>query len=68
MTHDELKAKIYSGLDMVLEKAEKIGKVKAEMTIDELGKMSDILKDVSEAHKNMAKAHMIYSEHSPERY
>ena len=72
MTHDEIdkmKERIYDGLDMVMDKAEKIGKEKSGgYTIDELYKMADILKDSAKTLKDLAKAHKIFSEHDVERY
>lgn len=65
---DELEKRVYSGVDILLEKAEKIAKTESEMTLEELGEMTDIFKDISEVHKNMAKAHACYSEHSIKRY
>lgn len=64
----EMKERIYDGLDMIMEKAEKIGKSKSEYSIDELYKMADILKDTAKSFKDLAKAHKIFSEHSIERY
>lgn len=71
MTADEMmkmKERIFRGLDMVMEKAEKIGKEKPEYTLDELYKMTDIVKDSAEAFKDLAKAHKIFSEHDIVRY
>lgn len=71
MTHEEimkLKDRIYSGLDMVMERAEKIGKAKTEYSLEELYMMTDIVKDSAEAFKDLAKAHKYFSEHSIERY
>lgn len=64
----DMKEKIYNGLEMIMEKAEKIGKSKSEYSIDELYKMADILKDTAKGFKDLAKAHKIFSEHSIERY
>lgn len=71
MTNDEIKAmkeRIYDGLDMVGEKAEKIGREKTEWSLCELGDMADIEKDMSETFKNLIKVHVMLSEHSIEKY
>lgn len=52
----------------VLEKADTIYKNKSGWTVEELGKFVDILKDLSEISKNVAKTHYLLSEHSIERY
>lgn len=71
MTHEEiceLKNKIYDGVKMVTEKAEKVGKEKKEYSLEDLGKMSDVVKDCAEAIKDLAKAHYYMAEHSEEKY
>ncbi|MBR6515426.1 MAG: hypothetical protein IKT40_01075 [Bacilli bacterium] len=52
----------------ILEKADTIYKTKPTWSIDELGEFADIIKDVSEMHKNVAKAHYLLTEHSMERF
>lgn len=72
MTADEIKKmkeRIYDGLDMVMEKSEKIGREKVDgYTIDELYKMADIVKDCAKTLKDLAKAHKIFSENGVDRY
>lgn len=63
-----LKDRICSGIEMILEKSEKIGREKKEWTLDEVWKASDIVKDMAEALKDLAKVHYILSEHSEEKY
>lgn len=65
---EECKEKIHKGMRMVLEKAEYIGRTETMWSMDELGEMSDITKDMSEVLKNMAKTHYYLSEHSIKRY
>ena len=45
----QLKDRVCSGIEMVLEKSEKIGREKKDWTIDELYKMTDIIKDCAES-------------------
>lgn len=71
MTVDEVEKisdRIYNGLDMLTEKAEKIGRAKSEWSLDELGKMADIEKDISKSFKNLIKVHIMLGEHSIEKY
>lgn len=65
---EELRKKICSGIDMVIEKSEKISREKKEWSLAELGEMSDIVKDLAESLKDIAKAHYYFSEHSMEKY
>lgn len=60
--------RIHRGLDMVIEKAEKIGREKQEWSLDELGKMADIEKDMAKAMKCLVKTHVMLNEHSIEKY
>ena len=53
---------------MISEKAEKIGREKSEWSLDELGKMADIEKDISKSFKNLIKVHIMLGEHSIEKY
>ena len=53
---------------MVGEKAEKIGREKTEWSLDELGKMADIEKDMAKAFKCLIKTHIMLNEHSIEKY
>lgn len=71
MTYEEIKKmheRIYNGLDMVAEKAEKIGKEKTEWSLCELGEIADIEKDMAKALKCLVKVHIMTSEHSIEKY
>lgn len=71
MTNEDIKKiheRIYKGLDMISEKAEKIGREKSEWSLDELGKMADIEKDISKSFKNLIKVHIMLGEHSIEKY
>lgn len=64
----QLKDRVCASIDMVIEKAEKIGREKKEWTIDEVYKMSDVVKDMAESLKDLSKMHYYLSEHSDERY
>ena len=71
MTADEIKElmhRIHRGLDMVTEKAEKIGREKTEWSLCELGDMADIEKDMAKTLKYLVKVHIMTSEHSIEKY
>ena len=63
-----LKDRVCSGIEMILEKSEKIGREKKEWSIDELYKSADIVKDMAEALKDLSKMHYYLSEHSMEKY
>ena len=64
----QLKDRVCSGIEMILEKSEKIGREKKDWTIDEVYKMSDIVKDMAESLKELSKMHYYLSEHADERY
>lgn len=71
MTHDEfcnLKERIVRGVDMVLQKAEQIGREHKLYTMEELGIMSDVTKDCAESLEKLAKANYYMAEHSSQRY
>lgn len=68
MTHEEIKKSIHDGVKMIFDKMEQFGREKHSWSLCELGEASDILKDISSTHKNLAKAHYYMSEHSDERY
>lgn len=71
MTADEITEmmhRIHRGLDMVSEKAEKIGREKSEWSLCELGQMADIEKDIAKTLKYLVKVHIMTSEHSIEKY
>ncbi len=59
---------VMTGAEMLVEKLSTIARSKDKWTMEEMGCMADILKDVSESYKNVAKAEMIFSSHSPEKY
>ena len=71
MTSEEIEKmskRIYSGLDMISEKAEKIGREKAEWSLCDLGMMADIEKDIAKSFKSLIKVHRMLSEHPIEKY
>ena len=71
MTSEERK-KLYddfhSGVRMMMDKLEKVARDSAEMTLDEMGKVADIMKDLAMTEKGIAKAHHCYAEHSDKSY
>lgn len=71
MTHEERK-KLYddfhSGVRMMMDRLEKVAREEPEMTIDDMGKVSDIMKDLAMTEKAIAKAHHCYAEHSDKTY
>lgn len=60
--------KIQNGIDMVLNKAEQIGRENDKWSLDEVMMMSDITKDMSEALKNIAKTNYLMEGRSIKRY
>lgn len=60
--------KIQNGIDMVLNKAEQIGREYDKLWLDEVMMMSDITKDMSEALKNIAKTNYLMEGRSIKRY
>ena len=71
MTHDEfcsMKERVFKGIDMVMQKAEHIGREHKLYSIDELCKMSDICKDCAEGLKDLAKANYYINQHGVDRY
>ena len=71
MTQEEYKKihqRIVSGLDMVSEKAEKIGREKSEWSLCEVGEVADIVKDIAKSFKCLLKAEMYVSDGSVEKY
>lgn len=66
--YKKMKDRIWSGLDMVMEKAEKIGREKTEWSIMELGEMADIEKDMAKSLKCLVKAQVMMNEHSIDKY
>lgn len=63
-----LKDRVCAGIEMILERSEKIGREKKEWSLDELYKASDIIKDMAESLKDLSKMHHYLSEHSMEKY
>ena len=59
---------IMTGAEMLVDKLSTISRSKEKWSMEEMGCVADILKDVSESYKNVAKAHIIFSSHSPEKY
>lgn len=55
-------------MDMILDKAEQIGRSEEKWSLEEVMYMSDITKDMSETLKNLAKTNYYLSEHSIKRY
>ena len=71
MTNEEvenMKIRIYNGLNMVSEKAEKIGKAESSWSLDELYKMADIEKDIAKTFHCLLKSHVLLNEHSVKKY
>ena len=58
---ERLKEWICQGMEMVLEKSEEISRDKRDWSMDELGKASDIVKDMAEAYKDLIKSQHYYS-------
>lgn len=71
MTNEE-RMKLYddfhSGVRMFMDKIERAGRDETEMTLDEMGKLADIMKDLAITEKSIAKAHHCYAEHSDKTY
>ena len=71
MTDNEMKTlhdHIHACAESIIEKVKAVKNVKPEMTLDEIFKLADIVKDVSEIEKNLAKTHYLYSEHSEQKF
>lgn len=71
MTNEEvetMKIRIYNGLNMVAEKAEKIGKAESSWSLDELYKMADIEKDIAKTFHCLLESHVLLNEHSVKKY
>jgi hypothetical protein len=58
----------HSGVRMMMDKIEKIVKEESKWSIDEMGKLADMMKDLAMTEKAIAKAHYCYSEHSEKLY
>lgn len=71
MTNEE-RMKLYddfhSGTRMMMDALERVAKSEDKWSLDEMGKMSGIIKDLAMTEKAIAKAHYCYSEHSDKRY
>lgn len=71
MTHDEIenmKKRIFDGLDMIAEKAEKIGRAKSEWSLCEVAMMANIEKDIAKSFKSLIKVHVMLNETPVEKY
>lgn len=71
MTTEERKMlydRFHSGVRMFLDKIEKISREKDTWTLSEMSYVADIMKDMSEVEKNIAKAYMYYCEHTEETF
>ena len=71
MTNEEIQKmhdRIYDGLDMIAEKAERFGRSKPVWSLDELFKMADIEKDIAKTFHCLIETHVLLNEHSVEKY
>lgn len=68
MEHEEIKNGLVTGMRMMLQKMQDVATMKQGLTMCEISQMADIVKDVSEAYKNYAKANLLLSEHSTETF
>lgn len=71
MTNEERKnlyERLHSGVRIMTDKVEKISREKDSWSIMELYQLADIMKDMSEVEKNLAKAHALYCENTEETY
>lgn len=64
----ELHKKFHDGVRMMIEKLGEVAEDKKSWSWEEMCKAADIMKDLAETHKNIAKAHCLYTEHSEERF
>jgi hypothetical protein len=53
---------------MFMDRVEKVCREKDSWTLMEMYQMADIMKDMAETEKNVAKAHAIYCENTEESY
>lgn len=58
----------HSGVRMMMDKIEKIVKEEDKWSLDSMGKLADMMKDLAATEKYIAKAHYCYSEHSEKLY
>lgn len=71
MTHEGIhKASddLHKGIQMMLEKVEKVSKDLGEMDLCDLGRVANMMKDLSETHKNIVKVHWMLSEKPIKKY
>lgn len=69
MTNDEkmkMHDSFHSGVRMMLEKMEKMGREKPHWSLCEMGQLADIMKDLSKVEKNLSMAHYYSLERSEE--
>ena len=65
---EEQKRKIHNGIEMFVDKVEKVAREQKDFSLCELGCISDIIKDLASAYEKMAKAHYYMQGHSDKRY
>jgi len=64
----KIMSSLMSGMSMLVDKLEVVGRNKSDWSMAEMGCLADIMKDISTTYKNIAKAKYLYSEHNDERY
>lgn len=64
----ELEDQYHSTTKGIMNKITEICKTKKSWSLVEIGEVSDIIKDLSETHKNIAKIYYLMSEKSLETY
>ena len=65
---EQIKRRLFSGWDMVMQVSEKIGREKKEWSLCDAMKSADILKDLSKTFKNLVEVESILSETDVEKY
>ena len=65
---DAIKKRIYSGWDMTMQVAEKIGREKKEWSLCEAMKSADILKDLAKTFKCLVEVEMMLSDSGVEKF
>jgi len=71
MTHEEVHKTsddIHTGIRMMLEKVSEATKDAGEMEFCDMAKVTDMIKDLAEAHKNIVKVHWMLSEKPIRKY
>lgn len=71
MTREEMemiKKRIYSGWDMTMQVAEKIGREKKEWSLCEVMKSADILKDLAKTFKYLVEVESMMAESGVEKF